>query len=612
MQIDQRDNRILQLTLAACAALALWSAGTREFHNLAMYGLLHADAQGYYGYLVAIFIEHSFDWEQVMAGYRQTYFDGGGADFTVMTEAGRVNKYYAGTAVLMLPFFLLSCTAAWLTGYPADGYSLPFQMGMMGAALTYVLSGLYLLGLYMRRSGLSITATSLSLFGVFAGTGLFFYTVFEPGMSHAYSFFLFCAFIFLADRAIQIPTQKNVLLLSVVLALIALVRPTNAIIVCSMPFIAGGLQPFAAFVRTVFRDGRSLGPAIIASVLIVAIQPLMYVLQVGRMFVWSYSGEGFNFLDPHIADVLFSCQKGLFVYYPWTFLALGGLVPLLFRNRSLSLLLLAFLGVSVYVVSSWWCWYYGSSFGMRAMIEYLPFFALLMANLLHGLKGRILWPVAAVGLLTVPVNLIQSYQYNKFILHWDSMDCERYRQVFLRTDRALQGVFYRKDPPVPDEGSTASRYAISTDLEELRTEWGVQGRTELRSSSGQYSSMLTTDNPYGTTIGIPWSVMGDSGQRVLVATFMVWSEVGMPELSLAYSFNAGDEHYGHTYLPLGNQVLEAKEWTKVRVVAEIPTPKSNDDVWIAYPYTTRGDTVFVDDISYELLTLKSSAQSEVK
>jgi hypothetical protein len=49
--------------------------------------------------------------------------------FTVMTEHGRVNKYYAGTAVLMLPFFALSCLAAWLLGFPVDGYSVPFHVG---------------------------------------------------------------------------------------------------------------------------------------------------------------------------------------------------------------------------------------------------------------------------------------------------------------------------------------------------------------------------------------------------------------------------------------------------------------------------------------------------
>ncbi|MCF8256186.1 MAG: hypothetical protein K9J06_01445 [Flavobacteriales bacterium] len=606
MQSNSRHWWTLPATVAACALLALSVASQREFHNLAMYGLLHADAQGYYGYLVAIFIEHSFHWEQVMAGYRDTYFGGGGADFTVVTEFGRVNKYYAGTAVLMLPFFLLSCAAAWATGSPVDGYSLPFQAGMMLSALTYVMAGLYLLGRFMQRKGIAWHAVAFSIFGCFAGTGVFFYTVFEPGMSHAYSFFLFCAFIFLADRAMTDVSRRALIPLAVVTGLVVLVRPTNAVIVASLPFIAGGWGPFKVFIRTLFDSRGALVAASLATLAVVSIQPLLYWLQVGKPFVWSYGEEGFNFLDPQIVNVLFSYQKGLFVYYPWTLLALFGLVPLFGADRKRALWLLAFLALAVYVVSSWWCWYYGASMGMRAMIDHLPFFILLMAHLLHALSGWTRAAVVMLGMLAVPHNLVQSYQYNKFILHWDSMDNDRYWQVFLRTDARLQGVFYRTEPVAPTAEMTESSYVAATDHEQLLPEWGTQGRNQERAFSGTFSCRMGADNPYGTTIGIPWKAMGPQGKRVLVATMMVWSEVEMPQLSFAYSFSAGERHYGHTYLPCGDQVIGQQTWTQVRTVAELPDAGSPEDVWVVYPYTTGSDVIHVDDIRYEIVTLRDA------
>jgi hypothetical protein len=81
---------------------------------------------------------------------------------------------------------------------------------------------------------------SAAAVGVFLGTGLFYYTVMEPAMSHAYSFFLFCAFIPAADLAMQRVDKRSLTLLSMQsLALIVLVRPTNVVIVLAMPFVAG-------------------------------------------------------------------------------------------------------------------------------------------------------------------------------------------------------------------------------------------------------------------------------------------------------------------------------------------------------------------------------------
>lgn len=606
MQNDDRHRWLWPLTLMACAVLALYFGQRREWHNLAMYGMIHADAQGYYGYLVAAFIERSFDWQQVIAAYDQTYYGGGASDFTVMTDHGPVNKYYVGTALLMLPFFVLSCVGAWFTGQPVDGYSVPFHVGMMLAALFYALSGLWFLGRFLRGRGFSWGVISGTVLGVFGGTGLFFYTVMEPAMSHAYSFFLFSAFILAADRAIQRPERPRLLLLAMITALIALVRPTNAVIVLSMPFIAGGWRPFVQFLREVFshRD-RWMLPVFLA-LAVVFIQPLMYVLQVGRPFVWSYSGEGFNFRDPQIMNVLFSFKKGFFIYYPWAFLAALGWLPLLLRSKGAALWLAVFLGVAVCIISSWWSWYYGASFGMRAMLEYLPFFAVLMAYLLTALPEEFRSGAVVLSLLAVPVNLIQTYQYNKFILHWDQMDEDRFWEVFLRTDERYEGIFYRGATvdALPPADRVLHRHVLRTDLEEEMGEWGTQGFTDRTAFSGVHASCLGGDNPYGTTVGIPWSDLGPEGDKVLVATFMVRSDVGRPPLALAYTFLDGDRYYGHGYLYCSDRVPDKDVWTAVRVVAELPRPEDPSHKWIVYPYITGTDTLCVDDIRYEVITLR--------
>lgn len=607
MPTERRFHWSFLLALLCCIGVALMFWTTRQWNNLAMYGVIHADAQGYYGYLVAAFLQHTFDWEQVIGSYEHTYFNGSAPDFTVMTEHGRINKYYAGTAVLMFPFFLLGCAVAWLTGQPVDGYSMPFQHSVRLAALFYAMAGLYLLGRYLVRKGLSWPVVSVVVTGVFAGTGLFHYTMMEPGMSHVYSFFLFCAFIFLADRAIALPDRRHLLPLAAVLALIALVRPVNLLIVLSLPFLAGGWRPFILFIRAVFSEKKqSILPALLA-VGIVAIQPLTYVLQVGRPFVWSYSGEGFNFLDPEMVNVLFSFRKGLFVYYPWTLLACFGIVALYLRSKAAAIWLAVFLFVAVYVISSWWVWYYGGGFGLRALVEYLPFFAVLMAHLLHTLPRPATWAVAMISLLAVPLNLVQTYQYSKFIIHWASMDRDRYWQVFLKTDQQFEGVFFREEQQAAiAEQVVLHRQSFFTDLEDESPQWGTQGRTDALAHSGRFASRLTKQNPYGTTIGIPFADMGPAGKKRLIASFMVWAEVEQAPLELAYSYNSGERHYGHNYLPCRDQIAKAGEWTEVRTQVDLPAPETDADVLIIYPYTSGSGVIYVDDIRYEFLTMEEA------
>ncbi|MCB7372887.1 hypothetical protein LI003_23625, partial [Bacteroides caccae] len=67
--------------------------------------------------------------------------------------------------------------------------------------------------------------------------------------------------------------------------------------------------------------------AAIASGLLIALIPAIFQLIIyrwgtGEFIVYSYTKEGFNFLHPEIIKVLFSYEKGLFVYTPICFFSL--------------------------------------------------------------------------------------------------------------------------------------------------------------------------------------------------------------------------------------------------------------------------------------------------
>jgi hypothetical protein len=566
------------------------------FDNEAMYGLIHADAQGYYGYLVAIFIEQSFDWGRVISAYADVYFNGGGSDFTVHSEFGRINKYYAGTSLLMLPFFLISCVGAWFFGFPVDGYSQPFQIGMMFSALFYSGAGMYFLSRFFEAKGIKKTISLVTVVLVLMGTNLFHYSISEPAMSHAYSFALVSLFLFKVNAWLLSSNWRDLLWSSVVFGLIVLVRPVNGLAIFSVPFIAGGLRPLVDSLKEMDGLKKKLAIGVAVVFVVLSFQSIMYLAQVGKPLVWSYRDEGFNLTSPKILNVLFSFKKGFFVYTPIALIGAAGLMFYTIKKPKAGAWLWLFLALVIYVISSWWNWYYGSSFGHRAMIEYLPFFAFGIAYLLQELTKPVRVGILGFCLVFVGVNLVQSYQYQKFILHWVGMDKDRYMEVFLKTDRKYDGIFYRRD-------MTLSTKVFETDLES-GTIWGNQGVDSTRAFSGTRSTVVGAGNSFGATIGIPVSELGEEGKRELHFSARIWCEKPEQELSLAYSYRNDSADYDHTYIQLGQLVTDTNEWMEITKIEGLGKPNSPDDKWIIYPYSDGKTAVYLDDLKYEIITLK--------
>jgi hypothetical protein len=100
--------------------------------------------------------------------------------------------------------------------------------------------------------------------------------------------------------------------------------------------------------------------------------------------------------------------------------------------------MVGFLTVSCYVIASWWNWYYGDGFGLRAFIDYYGIFAILLSlalNFSWQMAGKIAWPVIITVL--VVINLLQTWQYTHGVIRPNSMNQQKYHYVLLRTDSAV-------------------------------------------------------------------------------------------------------------------------------------------------------------------------------
>jgi hypothetical protein len=405
-------------------------------------GMLEADAKGYYAYLPAIFIYGDlnfgfFDKIEKEKYYNENlYYD----YRTGSNTNGKViDKYYCGTAIAELPFFLIAHSLSSILDYDTDGYSKLYMVFVNMAAILYLMLGLFFLNSTLDFYQITEKQKTLILIAAVFGTNLFYYSVSEPGMSHVYSFGFISMFIYFSKKYFTSYRKKHIVLLAAILGIIVLIRPVNGLIIFILPFTAGNFKSLKQGLISAFQNYKTLFLAFFIFLAIVFIQLLIYKISTGKFIVYAYGEEGFNFLSPHFFDILFSYKKGLFLYTPIFLISLVGSWFLWKTNKFEFFTLMGFLILITYVFSSWWMWYYGGSFSSRVYVEYIPLFMITMAIGLNRIKIKSLKNIYISSILVlIIICQIQTYQYRYYQIHWSDMTKEKYWEVFLRVDRLMK------------------------------------------------------------------------------------------------------------------------------------------------------------------------------
>ncbi|MCD6596300.1 MAG: hypothetical protein J7L04_01350 [Bacteroidales bacterium] len=392
--------------------------------------IVKSDAVSYYAYLPAAVIYHDLSFR--FTGELPENFDG--VIWTHTSPNGKETlKMSMGLAFLLLPFFLIAHILALLSTFPADGYSAIYQFFILIAAVFYLLAGLLFLRKVLKQF-FEDRVVAISLTMVVMATNLYYYTVAEPGMSHVFSFFLFNAFLFYLLKWNELPRWKNSFLFALFAGLIILVRPAN-ILIMVLPVLYWNRRGFGKQLAWLWKQRIMILFMLVLAFLVILPQLIYWKYSTGSWIYYSYGEEGFYFNNPHIFDGLFTYRKGWFVYTPIMLFFVVGLFFMRKRIPELFIPLSVFLLLNIYVVFSWWCWWYGGSFGARPMIDSYGLLALPFAVLIEKVIKQKIWIKIPVGLLLIffiYLNLFQSRQYRITMIHWDSMTKQAYWKVFLR------------------------------------------------------------------------------------------------------------------------------------------------------------------------------------
>jgi hypothetical protein len=406
-----------------------------------------ADGVGYYDYLPSLFIHEDLVRKEQVIPER--------INSTIVYApygTSKVNKYHCGTALFLLPFFLATL-ALFGNGTGHTGYEAPFQNMVLIAALFYMLVALLLFRKLLLTYNVKPGIIRISQVALILATNVYYYLTVESSFSHVYS--LLAVLAVALQFRLYVLTHKRIhfLWMCVLLGLVFVTRPINILVVLFFPFLAGSGYEFARTIKRVFSDRLWLFAGIAVGLIFIFVQCLLWYAQTGDFFVYSYGDEGFNFSDAHFWGILFSFRKGLFIYTPVLLLMFGGLASFVARREYFTFwtFLVPFI-LLTYVLSSWHDWVYGHSFGLRAFIEFFPLFLIPIALLL---QQHIAFRYVALPLIVLAtvLNVFQSWQYQRYILHWYTMDFEKYCRVFLKTSDPYKGLLWKEELSPSNDGA---------------------------------------------------------------------------------------------------------------------------------------------------------------
>jgi hypothetical protein len=396
------------------------------------------DVAGYYQYLSSHFIYNDIGDGSYTAAVRAQYRPDLNSRYGLVPAPNgqQVFKYPLGMSLFYAPAFFIAHTVAPLTGYPADGYAPIYQKILSLVCLGYSFLGLWLLRKLLLRF-FEDTTVALTLLAVGLATNFFCYATYESPMSHGILFLLNTVLILLTIRWFTSFRWKDAALLGITLGVLGLVRVTELWMVLvpalwgltSVPAVRERLQQLWQ------RRGQVLLIGSLAAVLL-SLQLWFWHSVGGAWLIDSYPGENFDLYHPHVLLGLFSPRKGWLIYTPVMALALIGIFMLRQQVRAALPVLVVLLPLVLYVTWSWWDWGYGSSFSARPLISLYPLLALPLASFFDRCRrsNPMLRGAAFVLLLCIVLNLTQTWQYYRGILHCCDTTWKMYRTHFFWLD----------------------------------------------------------------------------------------------------------------------------------------------------------------------------------
>ncbi|MFO0359879.1 MAG: hypothetical protein ACK50N_05230 [Flavobacteriales bacterium] len=414
--------------------------------------VINHDVKHYYGYLPALFIHHDIELKNSSSfdGNKEYYYW-----YEKGPNASKVFKTSCGVAYFYAPFFFIAdAYANWHGGYLKHGFSTPYKVALLVCGLFFFGWGLLLVRKLLFKFQFSDTVVAITILLIGVGTNLLCYGSQSAPLSHVFSFFLFTAFILAVMKYEEKMSWKNALLIGLLLGLISIVRPTNLIVGLLLLFYkVHSWKTFIARIHRLLSRYDLIILMLITFILPWIPQFIYWKFVTGSYLYYPYGDEGFFWLQPKIYYGLVGFRKGWLIYTPLMITAVVGLFLLKKRVPDFQKAIVFFTILHIYVIFSWWCWWYGGSYGSRPMVDTYGILALPSAITIERITRLKKWTfpiwIASFGFF-ICLNIFQIFQYVAKTLHYDSMNQQLYFKQFGKLEK-IEGFYDQLSEPNYDQ-----------------------------------------------------------------------------------------------------------------------------------------------------------------
>lgn len=590
--------------------------GTLKF-SFRQNNILSYDYFGLYLYLPATFIYHdpgisNLTWLQEI----NTTYNNTPMLYQIQPEGSyNLIRFFVGMAILLSPFFFIGHAVAMLTAFPADGFSLPYQLAMMLAALFYVALGLVFLRKVLLRYFDDLT-TSLTIIALFLGTNLFFWSTFDAGAPHTILLSLYAVLLWYTIRWHDKPNKFDAAAIGLLLGLIIVSRPSD-IIAVFVPLLWNIYDKESLQKKLLFIRKHYLHVIILVFFTFLAGLPqlLYYYVYTGKFFLSTYNDpqSGFNFSNPRFAWVLFSFQKGWFIYAPLMIFSIVGLLPLWKKQKSVSLAITVHLLLNIFLLASFTSLI---SYGWRAFIQSYALLALPLAAFISFilLRRSIVVKIFAglVLLFFIPWSVLQGYQIMTEIIDPSRMTREYFVRIIGKTEKIpADRELLRIDRYFDDNNG----YRMPQNMEYWQYELQKFDFNEpiqyherfmiadpADSTNGVYQ--LSVEMPFAPGVKVANKEISKAEYYWARMTFRVFSETPVlgEEFSLVatYSYKGNKEKFKdvlYKYRSIPVVISETGEWKTYAIDYLAPEAVTPDDWLETYLWYRGSNNVLVDDFA---------------
>jgi hypothetical protein len=329
--------------------------------------------------------------------------------------------FVMGMSLMYMPFFLIGHLIALLGGFPADGFSLPYQYGIALGTLAYTFTGLY----FLRKILLSYfndRITGILLLVLVLGTNYLQFVTVKNLETANFLFVLLAINVWYTKQWHEKEKFRYLLFVGITIALSILAKPSEFVCVI-IPALWGvyDKSSFKEKINLFIRRKNQVIMAMVLSFLLFLPQMIYWQVNTGFFVYDSYKnpGIGLDFASPYIFSVLFSFRKGWLVYTPVMIFALIGFFYLYKNNKKIFYAIFVYFLITFYIISSWTEWWYGACFSNRPLVTSYAVLAIPFGYTLLKIGKIKLYKRLLLGLLIiffVILNLFQMWQLNHYIL----------------------------------------------------------------------------------------------------------------------------------------------------------------------------------------------------